>query len=237
MQEEIWKDIVGMESKYQVSNLGNVKSLPRFRKGKAGCIVPVRGKILSPKLNSSGYLTVHLRSDDINKYPTIHRLVAEAFIPNTENKNTVNHIDANKLNNSVSNLEWSTHTEQMQHAVNNDLLEIRGAPKFSKDFKKEISDYYQQNQVSIKKLAEVFGVSERTAGRIVNDGVKARTTKRVLKSGEVIIEDIITKQQVSEIKELRSQGMTYDAIGKIYNRSISQIFRIVKDQSRTTEIE
>lgn len=237
MQEEIWKDIPGLEGKYQVSNFGNVKSLPRLRKSKGDCLALIQGKLLTPKVNDSGYLTVHLRSDEINKYPTIHRLVAEVFIPNTENKKTVNHIDGNKLNNNLSNLEWSTHAEQMQHASQHNLLEVRGAPKFSKEFKKEIYEYYQENKVSIKKLAEIFEVSERTAGRIANEGVKARTTKRILKTGEVITENILTKQQVSEIKELRTKGMTYEAIGKLYNRSISQIARIVKDQSRTTEIE
>lgn len=237
METEIWKDVVGFEGKYEVSNMGRVKSVARFRKSKGGCEALIREKILTPKQNKSGYLTVHLRDSDVNKYPFIHRLVAEAFIINCENKNTVNHIDADKTNNCVTNLEWNTCTEQMQHAVVNNLLEIRGAPKFTKVYKKEIFDYYQANNISIKALSERFGVSERTTGRIVNHGVKPKTTKRILKNGDIIVEDILTKDQVTNIKELRQQGMTYEAIGKIHNRSISQIFRIVKDQSRTTEIE
>ena len=237
MEIEIWKDVVGFEGKYEVSNLGRVKSLSRLRKSKGGCEAPIKEKILTPKQNKYGYLAVHLRDSDVNKYPFIHRLVAEAFIINYENKNTVNHIDADKTNNCVTNLEWNTNTEQMQHAVVNNLLEIRGAPKFTKAYKKEIFDYYQVNNISIKALSEYFSISERTAGRIVNHGVKPRTTKRILKNGDVVIEDILTKDQVTNIKELRQQGMTYEAIGKIHNRSISQIFRIVKDQSRTTEIE
>ncbi len=237
METEIWKDIVGFEGKYEVSNMGRVKSVARFRKSKGGCEALIKEKILTPKLNKSGYSVVHLRNNEINKYPLVHRLVAESFIANCENKNTVNHIDANKTNNCVTNLEWSTNTEQMQHAVSNNLLEVRGAPKFTKAYKKEIFDYYQVNSISIKALSEYFSISERTAGCIVNHGVKPRTTKRILKNGDVVIEDILTKDQVANIKELRQQGMTCEAIGKIHNRSISQIFRIVKDQSRTTEIE
>ena len=237
METEIWKDVVGFEGKYKVSNMGRVKSVARFRKSKGGCEALIKEKILTPKLNKSGYSVVHLRDNEINKYPLVHRLVAEAFITNYENKNTVNHIDADKTNNCVNNLEWNTSVEQMQHAVANNLLEVRGAPKFTKAYKKEIFDYYQVNNISVKALSECFGISERTAGRIVNHGVKPRTTKRILKNGNIIVEDILTKDQVANIKELRQQGMTYEAIGKIHNRSISQIFRIVKDQSRTTEIE
>ena len=237
METEIWKDVVGFEGKYKVSNLGRVKSLSRLRKSKGGCDAPIKEKILVPKQNNCGYVIAHLRGDNLNKTLLVHRLVAMAFIPNPENKKTVNHIDADKTNNHLSNLEWNTHSEQMQHAVANNLLEVRGAPKFTKEYKKEIYEYFKSNEITITELARLFGVSERTAGRIAREGVHPRPTTRILKTGERIVEDILTKQQVEEIKELRRQGMTYKAIGEIYNRGISQIHRIVKEQSRTTEIE
>lgn len=234
MQEEIWKDIPGLEGKYQASNFGNIKRLAYVKNKKNPVNVPEY--IVEQRLHK-GYMYAFHGVRGVT--PIVHRLVALAFIPNPENKKTVNHIDGNKLNNNLSNLEWSTHSEQMQHASQHSLLEVRGAPKFSKEFKKEVLDYYNNLDTKIppKELGKLYGMSERTAWRIINEGVTPRPTTRILKTGEIIIEDIITKQQVSEIKELRSQGMTYDAIGKIYNRSISQIFRIVKDQSRTTEIE
>lgn len=235
--EEIWKDIAGFEGIYKISNTGLVHSLPRYRTGKNGSISPVGGLNLKQKVTKSGYLSAHLRCDGYSKYPCVHRLVAEAFIANPENKPTVNHIDGNKKNNTVDNLEWSTHSEQMKHAVDNDLLEVRGSPKFSKKFKQEVLNYYNKENISIVKLSKLFNISERTAGRIVNQGVSPRTTTRVLLDGSVIIEDILTKEAVEEIKKLREAGNTLNSISKLYNRSISQIHRICRGESRITDIE
>ena len=234
METEIWKDVVGAEGLYIVSNFGNVRRVRHEKITKLGNIRVFKEKEIKQNIHK-GYMLVALQIKGVT--PLVHRLVAMAFIPNPENKKTVNHIDADKTNNHISNLEWSTHTEQMQHAVANNLLEVRGAPKFTKEYKKEIYEYAKSNDVTIIELSRIFGVSERTAGRIVNEGVHPRPTTRILKTGERIVEDILTKKQVAEIKELRRQGMTYKAIGEIYNRGISQIFRVVKDQTRTTEIE
>lgn len=97
---EIWADISGYEGKYQVSNLGKVKSLNYSHTGKE--------KILKYKKNRYGYLTVNLCSNGKLKMFSIHRLVAQSFIPNTNNLPEVNHKDENKENNCVENLEWST---------------------------------------------------------------------------------------------------------------------------------
>ena len=235
--QEVWKDIKGYEGHYQISSNGRVKSLARMRLGKNDCLISLKEKILKQKTTKSGYKSVHLRCMEKQSHPTVHRLVAEAFIENPENKLTVNHIDANKENNCVTNLEWSTHSEQMIHAVNNNLLEVRGSPKYSKDFKKEILDYYNSNKISCSSLAKLFGISERTAGRIVNGGVKPRTTTRILSDGSIFVEDILSKEQVKEIKQLRADGMTLSAIAKLFNRGISQIHRISRGESRITEIE
>lgn len=234
---EVWKDVDGFEGHYQVSSFGRVKSLARYRPSARGGFAFIKERIMKLKTTKYGYRTVHLRRDDINIHPSVHRLVACAFIANPESKPTVNHIDADKNNNNVSNLEWSSHSEQMTHAVKNDLLEVRGSPKYSKEFKKEIYDYYVDNNISIHKLSALFGVSNRTAGRIVNEGVKPRTTTRVLKTGEVVVEDILTKEQVEEIKVLRQQGWTFKQLGERFNRGLSQMHRIVNNLSRTTEIE
>jgi len=235
--QEIWKDIKDFECHYQVSNLGRVKSLARMRLSKGGSLSPLKEKILKQRTNKSGYKCVHLRCLDHEVWPSVHRLVAEAFIKNLDNKPTVNHIDANKENNRTDNLEWSTHSEQMVHAVVNDLLEVRGSPKYSKAFKKEIFDYYSNNEISICNLSKLFGISERTAGRIVNNGIKPRTTTRVLKSGETIVESILTKEQVAEIKRLRAEGWTFKMLGEKFCRGLSQMHRVVNNLTRTTDIE
>ena len=95
--EEIWKDIKGYEGLYQVSNLGRVKSF--VKKGE---------KILAPQKNSNGYLRVILTNKAKKKRYFIHRLVAETFILNPNYYPVVNHLDCNRTNNSVNNLEWCT---------------------------------------------------------------------------------------------------------------------------------
>lgn len=107
IDEEIWKNVSMFNGLYKVSNLGRVC---RFHKH-----TPPR--ILQPHLNTHGYVQVCLSKGEVRKFCTVHRLVATAFIPNPQNKDQINHIDGNKLNNSVNNLEWCTAKENIQHAI------------------------------------------------------------------------------------------------------------------------
>lgn len=102
---EIWKDIKGYEGKYQVSNLGRIKSLQMIN-NKFGIVVH-RERILKPTLRTN-YLGITLSKDNTHKNFIVHRLVAEAFIPNPKGLPCVNHKDENKLNNNAENLEWCT---------------------------------------------------------------------------------------------------------------------------------
>lgn len=108
--QEIWKDIKDYEGLYQVSNFGNVKSLPRktnnqYNKG-----------IIMKQMIYRGYSKVQLNKNGKIKWFAVHRLVAQAFLPNLDNKPQVNHIDGNKLNNNLSNLEWVTGSENQLHS-------------------------------------------------------------------------------------------------------------------------
>jgi hypothetical protein len=114
-QEEIWKDIVDYEGLYQVSNLGRVKSLKRYRKGRAGSPTLVKERILIQHLNPNGYLCVVLQNNS-EKLCTVHRLLAIAFLPNPENKPTVNHKNGIRQDNRLDNIEWATYSENMYHA-------------------------------------------------------------------------------------------------------------------------
>lgn len=118
MAIEIWKSVRGFEKSYEVSSFGNVRSLPRFRGGKNNSLVPVFGKILRSG-DCNGYRNINL-----GKGTTVyvHRLVAEEFIPNPESLPEVNHVDGNKSNNCVSNLEWISHIENAKHASRAGLL-------------------------------------------------------------------------------------------------------------------
>lgn len=124
---EIWKDIVGFENCYQVSNKGRIKRLPRhdtYVRKDTGltCVRNVASKIVKPTI-TSGYYEVNLHYHDKNKYVRIHRAVAEAFIPVAKDIQSlqVNHIDGNKLNNCVENLEWCSCSENITHAVRTGL--------------------------------------------------------------------------------------------------------------------
>lgn len=101
---EIWKDIVGYEGLYQVSNLGNVKRLKGYKGRGKGYIVEEH--LIKPSINSNGYQNVVLCKNGKTKTFTMHRLVAIAFLYNSDNLPQVNHKDENKLNNCVDNLEW-----------------------------------------------------------------------------------------------------------------------------------
>jgi len=127
MMEEIWKDIAGYEGKYQVSNLGRVRSLDRLvpatcalSKGNQVVNYLRKGKILKghwagPK--GSEYKYVGLSKEDKPKYFRVHRLVACAFIPNPDNLPEVNHIDEDKSNNRTDNLEWVTRIQNEHHGT------------------------------------------------------------------------------------------------------------------------
>lgn len=103
--QEVYKDIIGYEGYYQVSNLGNVKSVDRIVTNN-GKRIPRKGKVLSKGLSKYGYLTVVLSKNGVHKNYRVNRLVAEAFIPNPQQLPFVNHKNEEKTDNRVENLEW-----------------------------------------------------------------------------------------------------------------------------------
>lgn len=143
-QIELWKRIECTQLEYYVSNFGNCKS---------------KYRILAPVKSGNGYLTVALGK---NNPKTIHRLVATAFIPNTDNKPQVNHIDGDKRNNNVSNLEWVNQSENMKHAYRIGLQSVSENQKIAtrKYCKKHFSKKVIQLDLSGKIICTYPSASE-----------------------------------------------------------------------------
>lgn len=124
MTEEIWKDIKGFEGYYQISNYGNVRSLNYARKHLV--------RNLKPFLGTNGYLKINFHKRPIHKGKEIHRLVAEAFIPNPDNLPQVNHIDEDRLNNKVENLEWCSSLYNANYGLRNLKMKLAQTALYGK---------------------------------------------------------------------------------------------------------
>ena len=129
MEKEIWKDVLGYEGYYMVSNLGNVKSLERFRLGNKKSLTKVNERLLKYKIDKYGYKVYSLTKFAKTNMFTCHRLVAKSFIENPFNYDQVNHINGIKLDNRVYNLEWCNNSHNMKEAYKLGLIK----PKKSKD--------------------------------------------------------------------------------------------------------
>ena len=149
---EEWRDIPGYESFYQVSNLGNVRSI-RFNK--------IRNM---KSWDSNGYRAVELYLNNNGYTVGIHRLVALAFIPNPENKPEVNHKDRNRSNNNVENLEWVTQSENIAHAYRNG---VKPRPTYqNQPLQKEILDIIENKKYfSIREASRQTGHKRDTIKR------------------------------------------------------------------------
>lgn len=166
--QEIWKDIKGYEGLYQVSNLGRVKSLPRNTKNQYK-----NGIIKKNIILKNGYYFINLYNNG-SKLFTIHKLVAQAFIPNLKNKPCINHIDGNKQNNCVDNLEWCTYSENELHAFNKNLKK----PPCKKINQYDLQGNFIKTWNSIKEANKFYKTSH--ISECCNDNSKRSVAKGFL---------------------------------------------------------
>lgn len=162
--EEIWKPVSGYAGLYEISSLGRLKALHKVVLKSNGRRKTMVERIMRPSINSWGYAVTTIVGTIGRKNVKIHRLVAEAFLPNPKNKTDVNHIDSDRTNNILSNLEWCTRKENMVHAaINNriktkltisDVLQIRGE--------------WNPLTMTRKELGKKYGVGATMIGNIIH---------------------------------------------------------------------
>lgn len=162
--QEVWKSLNGIVENgvnYDVSNLGNIRNANS-------------GKVLSPFTNHIGYRGIGLYLNGKSKKYLVHRLVAQAFIPNPDNKPEVNHLDGNKANAKLDNLEWATPSENQKHALATKLyvataLKGEEAPsaKLTEEKVLKIRELYPTGKYSYRELGEMFGVSKKAVINVV----------------------------------------------------------------------
>lgn len=192
--EEIWKDVPGYEGLYEISNTGSVKSL-------------YKNKFLKQRISTNGYWVVDLTKDHRASVKRVHRLVALTFIPAVAGKPFVNHIDGNRLNNNISNLEWCTQSENVSHAYRIGL----NKRKINID-ESSILELY--NTHSAAEIARIYGVSNTAIiSRLNKSGVDTRTRKsRYGIELPVLLEEIKSGERVSVLA--KKYGCSIDLISQ-----------------------
>lgn len=174
MSEE-WKPIIGYENLYLISNKGRVKALEKYYKCNNEGIKFREEGILKAGRSNNHYLQVVLSNKGISKNKRIHRLVAEHFIPNPENKSVVNHKNGIKTDNNVENLEWVTKRENEKHAQYNNLLATEFKNSMTKVSNSDVLKIRELRKKGylLKDLSRIFNISKSHISSIINN--KKRT--------------------------------------------------------------
>lgn len=223
---EIWKPLKDYEGLYEISNMGNFKSLPK--KGSS--------KILLMKSRhvdiSTGYIAIQLHKNNKMLTKRIHRLVASTFIPNPNNYPVVNHIDGNKKNNQVDNLEWCTYSENSLHAINSGLSkpiwgEKHPQAKLSNKDLDKIKELFSEGRTN-KEIAQLFNIGAPHISKIRNN--KRRGHESDLKDYSITTVGhkgrVLTKENVLEIINMLSQGVQQKIIAQKFKIDTGTICNI-----------
>ena len=162
--KEIWKPIHGYEDRYEVSNLGRVASLRYARGGNR--------KILKQSVNTWGYSQVTLSKDKVKTNVTVHRLVADAFIENLNNLPQINHIDEDKSNNCVDNLEWC----DSLHNINHGKRTKKASNALKRPIIATLPDGTEEYYDSLKTASETLGVSHSAISGVLHKKARRKTS-------------------------------------------------------------
>ena len=172
-----WQDIIGYEGLYKINKYGEIKSLERKVKSSNG-YRKKKSMILKQTDNHRGYKTVCLCKKGRCKQFFVHRLVAINFIREPLEKEVVNHIDGDKLNNHYMNLEWCYQKDNNQHAIDNKLWTAYGVnhylSKFSEEDVGEIKNKYKCGY-TYREISKIYNVHEATIGKLIREETYSKT--------------------------------------------------------------
>lgn len=244
---EEWRPVVGWEGAYEVSSDGRVRSVVRIVKmgNGAGSMRTIGGDIMSSCIANNGYTKISLKFGSKSKTTSIHRLVAEAFIACEKTGMQVNHIDGNKLNNHVANLEWVTPGENTRHSISILGNSVTGGDnanaKLTSSQVVEIVKRHRSGE-SPKSLACEFGVSQTHISRIMA-GCSWRSATDGIVEGYVFNEDRanlrgefngrakLTAETVAEARKLHASGISSNDIARRFGVSFSTMHSAIKGHS------
>lgn len=225
MSIERWRWIVGYEGLYIVSDQGRVMSMHEEH-GNRGETRSKSGHLMKPQDNGKGYKMVQLSRDGKKKFSLIHRLVAIAFLENSDDKPDVNHIDGDKSNNCLSNLEWVTKKENMAHAWG-----VLHSVPTNRDFTEEQILSIRSDERCEQEIADEFGVAQSTINAI-RTGRTYRSfpgkTRRVGQARQ-------RKLSAEDVRAIRLSGESGKALAERYEVAASTISKI-KNNKRYKEV-
>lgn len=219
---EVWKDIVGYESYYQISNMGRVKSLDRVIIMKNGHPKHLREQILRQYnyirhkkgiKETTNYMFVRLCVGNVTKNFFVHKLVATAFCKKADNHTEVNHIDENPSNNNASNLEWCTHSQNINHGTRNRKV-AKNTPN-----RREI-DQYTKEGVFIKRYFSMSDASRVTGIDVSHISMCCRGVVRCAReylfcyAGEFNPKPVTVKKTLPEDKKVVQLTMSGEFVAK-----------------------